>query len=90
MLVVAIFSACVGPLFAFSQRRIAYCNVLVLKNIENKMMNYELWIMLSPCQSWAAPDDQSIEDSSDTKLKNEASCILRLTGIGIDVGYTIL
>jgi len=37
-----VFSACVGPLVAFSQCGIAYCNVLVMKNIENKIMNYEL------------------------------------------------
>jgi len=40
MLVGTIFSACVGPLVAFSQCGIAYCNVLVMKNIENKIMNY--------------------------------------------------
>jgi len=42
MLVGTIFSACVGPLVAFSQCGIAYCNVLVMKNIENKIMNYEI------------------------------------------------
>jgi len=42
MLVGTIFSACVGPLVAFSQCGIANCNVLVMKNIENKIMNYEL------------------------------------------------
>jgi len=46
MLVGTIFSACVRPLVAFSQCGIAYCNVLVLKNIEKKIMNYELWIII--------------------------------------------
>jgi len=45
MLVGTIFGACVGPLVAFSQCGIAYCNVLVMKNIDNKIMNYVLWIM---------------------------------------------
>jgi len=42
MLVGTVFSACVEPLVAFSQCDIAYCNVLVMKYIENKIMNYEL------------------------------------------------
>jgi len=42
MLVGTIFSACVGPLVAFSQCGIAYSNVLVMTNIENKIMTYEL------------------------------------------------
>jgi len=42
MLVGTIFSACVRPLVALSQCGIAYFNVFVMKNIENKIMNYEL------------------------------------------------
>jgi len=44
MLVGTIFSTCVWPLVAFFQcgRPIAYCNVLVVKKFENKIMNYEL------------------------------------------------
>jgi len=42
MLVGTIFSAYVGPLVADSQCGIAYCNVLVIEIIENKIMNYEL------------------------------------------------
>jgi len=49
MLVGTIFSDCVVPLVAFSQSGIAYCNVLVMKNIENKIMNYELFhVILIP------------------------------------------
>jgi len=42
MLLGTLFRACVGPLVAFSQCGIAYCNDLVMKNIENKIMNCEL------------------------------------------------